>query len=141
MAQITIIGKNLARQDEEFVFLGPQTDCKKCKLKNICFNLKKNHSYRIITVRDKNHSCTIHEGNAIVVEVEELPIETAIDKKYTKGSAISVEKNNCSDESCPYYELCANDALQPGKKYSILNVLETIPCSKNKSLKRVILSE
>ncbi|MDG6219198.1 MAG: UPF0179 family protein [Candidatus Thermoplasmatota archaeon] len=141
MVQITIIGENLAKQGEEFVFLGPQGDCKKCKLKNICFNLKINHCYRIITVRDKHHSCDIHEGDAIVVEVEEQPIETAIDKKYTKGSAISIEKINCQDELCPYYEFCVNDALQPGKKYSILKVLETIPCSKNKSLQRVILSE
>ncbi|MBS3748679.1 MAG: UPF0179 family protein [Candidatus Thermoplasmatota archaeon] len=141
MTSITIIGEELAKKDEEFIFIGPQNDCKNCKLKNICFNLKQYHRYKITNVRDKRHSCTVHKGDAIVVEVEEQPIETAIDKKYTKGSAITLDKKECDEPLCPYYDLCTNKAIQPGKKYIIENILETIPCEKDKSLQRVILTE
>lgn len=141
MTSITIIGEKLAKKDEEFIFIGPQNDCKNCKLKNICFNLKQHHRYKITNVRDKRHSCLVHEGDAIVVEVEEQPIETAIDKKYTKGSAITLDRNDCDETLCPYFDLCTNKAVQPGKKYTIEKILETIPCGKGKSLQRVVLSE
>jgi uncharacterized protein len=141
MTSITIIGEKLAKKDEEFIFIGPQNDCKNCKLKNICFNLKQHHRYKITNVRDKRHSCLVHEGDAIVVEVEEQPIETAIDKKYTKGSAITLDRNDCDETLCPYFDLCTNESVQPGKKYTIEKILETIPCGKGKSLQRVVLSE
>ena len=141
MSSITIIGEKLAKKDEEFVFIGPHSDCRNCKLKNICFNLKQYRQYKIKEVREKRHSCSVHDGDAVVVEVEEQDIETAIDKKYMKGSAITFEENDCDDELCPYFDLCTNKALQPGKKYTIETIVETIPCSKGKSLQKVILSE
>lgn len=141
MTSITIIGEKLAKKDEEFIFIGPQNDCKNCKLKNICFNLKQYHRYKITKVRDKRHSCTVHKGDAVVVEVEEQPIETVIDKKYTKGSAITLDEKECEDPLCPYFDICTNKALQPGKKYTIEKILDSIPCSKGKSLQRVILTE
>ena len=141
MTSITIVGEKLAQKDEEFIFIGPQNDCKNCKLKNICFNLKQYHRYKIINVREKRHSCTVHSGDAIVVEVEEQPIETAIDKKFTKGSAVTIEENECENSLCPHYELCSNKALEPGKKYTITEILEEIDCPKGESIQRVILSE
>ena len=141
MSSITIIGENLASKDEEFIFMGPQSECRNCKLKNICFNLKQNHRYKIINVRDKRHSCNIHKGDAVVVEVECQPIETAIDKKYTKGSAITIEKQECDNELCSYYDLCTNKALTPGHKYTIIEILDAIPCEKGRSIQRVVLSE
>ncbi len=33
MTSITIVGEKLANKDEEFIFIGPQNDCKNCKLK------------------------------------------------------------------------------------------------------------
>lgn len=141
MTSITIIGEKLAKKDEEFIFIGPQSDCKNCKLKNICFNLKQYHRYKITNVRDKRHSCTVHDGDAIVVEVEEQPIETSIDKKYTKGSAITVEENECDEKLCSYYEVCTNKAVEPGKKYTITEVFETIPCLKERAIQRVTLLE
>jgi len=141
MTSITIIGEELAKKGEEFIFIGPQNDCKNCKLKNICFNLKPYHRYKIIKVRDKRHSCTIHKGDAIVVEVEEQPIRTAIDKKYTKGSAITIDQKECDEKLCQYYDLCTNKALKIGKKYTISKILEPITCPKGDSIQKVILSE
>ena len=141
MTSITIVGEKLANKDEAFIFIGPQSDCKNCKLKNICFNLKQYHQYKITTVRDKRHSCSVHAGDAIVIEVEELPIETTIDKKYTKGSVITYEKNDCDEQLCSYYDLCTNQALEPNKKYVITEILDDIPCSKGESIQQVTLKE
>ena len=139
MTSITIIGEKLANKDEEFIFIGPQNDCKNCKLKNICFNLKQYHQYKITSVRDKRHSCSVHAGDAIVVEVDEQPIETTIEKKYTKGSVITYETKECNEKLCLYYDLCTNKALEPGKKYLITDILDDIPCSKGETIQRVTL--
>ena len=141
MTSITIVGEKIAIKDEEFIFIGPKSDCRNCKLKNICFNLKQHHRYKITNVREKRHSCTVHEGDAIVVEVEEQPIETAIDKKFTKGSAVTIEENECDNSLCAYHELCSNKALENGKKYTIKAILEEIECPKGEPIQRVILSE
>lgn len=141
MTSITIIGEKLANKDEEFIFIGPQNDCKNCKLKNICFNLKQYHQYKITSVRDKRHSCSVHAGDAIVVEVDEQPIETTIEKKYTKGSVITYETKECNEKLCLYYDLCTNKALEPDKKYLITDILDDIPCSKGETIQRVTLKE
>lgn len=141
MTSITIIGEKLANKDEEFIFIGPQNDCKNCKLKNICFNLKQYHQYKITSVRDKRHSCSVHAGDAIVVEVDEQPIETTIEKKYTKGSVITYETKECNEKLCLYYDLCINKALEPDKKYLITDILDDIPCSKGETIQRVTLKE
>ena len=72
MPLVTLIGEKLAKENEEFIFLGPQNDCKNCKLKTVCFNLKQNCRYKITKVREKRHSCSLHDGNAAVIEVQEL---------------------------------------------------------------------
>ena len=141
MTSITIVGEKLAKKDEEFIFIGPQNDCKNCKLKNICFNLKQYYQYKITNIRDKRHSCIVHAGDAIVVEVEEQPIETSIDKKYTKGSVITYDDKECDEKLCANYDLCTNKALEPGKKYLITEILDVIPCSIGKSIQRVTLKE
>ena len=141
MTSITIVGEKLANNGEKFIFVGPQNDCKNCKLKNICFNLKQFHQYKITNVREKRHSCNVHEGDAIVVEVEEQLIETTIAKKYTKGSVITLEKKECDEIFCDYYDICTNKALETGKKYLITEILDEIPCSKGESIQRVTLKE
>ena len=40
---ITLIGKDLAKEGQEFVFLGPAEECEKCIFKSYCVgNLEKN---------------------------------------------------------------------------------------------------
>jgi len=92
MTLVTLIGEKIAKEEDEFTYLGPANDCKNCKLKTVCFNLKPGRRYKIIKVRDKKHTCNTHEGNASVVEVSELPIIAAIDKKLSEGSITQIEK-------------------------------------------------
>ena len=84
MPLVTLIGEKLAKENEEFIYIGPQNDCKNCKLKTVCFNLKQGGHYKITKVRDKRHSCSVHDGNAAVVEVQEITTVTNNKKENSK---------------------------------------------------------
>ena len=81
MPLVTLIGEKLAKENEEFIYIGPQNDCKNCKLKTVCFNLKQGSQYKIIKVRDKRHNCSVHEGSAAVIEVQEITNTTSENNK------------------------------------------------------------
>lgn len=50
---ITLIGKDLAKEGNEFVFYGPVEECESCRFKSSCINsLEKGRKYVIIEVRD-----------------------------------------------------------------------------------------
>ena len=140
MPLVTLIGEKLAEKDKEFIYLGPNNECRNCKLKTVCFNLKPNRHYKITKIRDKKHNCNIFEGSAIVVEVEELPIVTTIDKKLSTGNKIKIEKKDCKSIGCSNYNLCTNKALHKDKKYKITMVYnEIIDCPMGYNLQKVEL--
>lgn len=141
MALVTLIGEHIAEKGLVFTYLGSLNDCKECKLKNICFNLKPFHQYRIKKVRNKRHQCSVHEGEVIVVEVEKLALTAAIDNKYTKGSKITLKKKDCGKRDCKYISLCTSKALQENKKYKIIRVVDSIDCQQGHHLQKVELKE
>ncbi len=141
MALVTLVGEKLAKKNLEFIYIGPLSECRNCKLKNVCFNLKPYRRYKITNVRDKKHSCNVHEGNVIAVEVEEQPIETTIEKRHTLGSIVRIEKKNCDNIECEYYDICNNEALQKNKTYKIVKIHETIKCPKGLKLNRAEVVE
>ncbi|MFO8077271.1 MAG: UPF0179 family protein [Thermoplasmatota archaeon] len=141
MAQVTLIGERIAEKDLIFTYQGHLEECRNCKLKNICFNLKQYQRYRIKKVRNKRHSCSVHDGDVVVVEVEKLPLLAAIEKKYSKGSKITMKKRDCEMRSCEFFDLCMSKATQENKKYKIKTVLEPISCEKGYDLQKVELKE
>jgi len=141
MPLVTLIGEKLAKEGTEFIYLGPNNECKSCKLKTVCFNLKPGKQYKITKIRDKQHNCNIHIGYAIVVEVQEKPIIAAIDKKLSEGSIAKIEKNECKQIECEHYELCHNRALKKDKKYKITKIYENIDCQLGHSLQKAELNE
>ena len=128
MPLVTLIGEKLASEGKKFIYLGPINECRNCKLKTVCFNLKKGRYYEITKIRDKQHSCNVHEGNVVVVEVKEMPLITSIDEKLSEGTVTTIEKKECKNIGCPYIELCNNRALQKDKKYKIKKIYEKIEC-------------
>jgi uncharacterized protein (UPF0179 family) len=140
MALVTLIGERLAKKDLEFIYIGPNNDCKNCKLKTVCFNLKENKRYKINKVRDKKHNCKIHEGTATVVEVEELPILTAIDKKYSEGAKSKIEKKDCNNIGCENYRYC-RVKLQKEKTYEIKKIQGDIKCPLGYKLQKAEIKE
>lgn len=127
MPLVTLIGEKLAQEKMEFIYLGPQNDCRNCKLKTVCFNLKPGRHYKITNVREKRHECNLHDGTAAVVEVQELPIKTCIDKNISEGENIQIKKKNCNNIGCENYEFCSIE-LQKDKKYQITKIIGDIDC-------------
>jgi uncharacterized protein (UPF0179 family) len=141
MVLVTLVGEQLAVEGEEFTYLGSNSECRNCQLKTVCFNLKPGRNYRITKLRDKYHECNIHEGNVIVVEVEELPLTVAVPKDLPKGTTTTVEKTECKNIGCDSYEICTNTALQNGKTYTIMKVYEKIKCPRHYELYKVDVSD
>lgn len=133
MNVVTIIGERIAKKGTEFVYLGPLNECRNCIVKTACFNLKPDHTYKIINIRDKKHGCNVHEGPGVVVEVEEQPIRTTIDKKLSKGSITQLEPHICDHVFCNYYEICTTKAIQKGNKYKIEAIFDDVNCARKES--------
>jgi len=77
MPLVTLIGEKLANEGNKFIYLGANNGCGKCKLKTVCFNLKPGKTYEITKIRDKRHSCNVHDGDVVAVEVQEIsPIKS-----------------------------------------------------------------
>jgi uncharacterized protein (UPF0179 family) len=139
MPLVTLIGEKIAKKDIEFVYLGPNNECRNCKIKTVCFNLKPGRKYKITNVRDKRHNCNVHEGTAAVVEVQELPIILAIDQNLSEGTEIDIEDKECRSPGCIHYELC-NVNVQKDKKYKISKIFGVIECPIGNDLKKAELS-
>jgi len=141
MPLVTLIGEKLAKENDEFIYLGPQNDCKNCKLKTVCFNLKPGGRYKITKVRDKRHSCSVHDGNAAVVEVQEMPIITSIDKRISEGNITKIEKKECNNIGCKHYKLCFSIRIQHDKQYKVEKIYEHIECQEGYELQKAELSD
>ncbi|MFH1101711.1 MAG: UPF0179 family protein [Methanobacteriota archaeon] len=141
MTLITLIGEHLAETGRTFQYLGPNNDCRQCKLKTVCFNLKPGRSYEIISIREHKHTCMIHEGLVVPVEVKELPILTTVNDTLVVGDIITIERGTCHHIGCPEYELCTTPALHKEKTYTVIKTYEKIPCLKNMSLQKAELNE
>lgn len=128
MPRITLIGEKQAIVENEFIYLGPNSDCGNCKLKNVCFNLTPYKLYKITKVRDKKHQCNIHEGSAIVVELEEIPIVAGIEKKISEGSTASIKNKNCKKIDCENYYICNNISIKENQKYKVYKIIGKIKC-------------
>ncbi len=69
---ITAIGKLQAREGFEFIYTGPQQQCRECKYKNVCITLERGNMYRVSKVRNVEHPCPIHFSGIKVIEVEKI---------------------------------------------------------------------
>ena len=141
MPHITLIGERLAKKGVEFTYLGPLNNCKNCKLKNVCFNLKPGRNYEITNTRDKQHECDVHDGDIVVVEVKELPRFTAIDGGLSEGAETIIEKKDCRNIGCSWFDICTTTTLQKDKKYTIKKIYEKIECPKGYDLVKAEIVE
>ena len=140
MPLVTLIGEKIANKNTEFVYIGPNNECRNCKLKTVCFNLKQGRKYKITNVRDKKHSCNVHEGTAVVIEVQELPIITSINKQFSEGDKVKTQKKECGSIGCDFYEICSVK-LHKDKSYTVKKIYEEIQCPIGRSLQKVELAE
>jgi len=119
---ITLIGKDLAKKGQEFVFLGPAEACEDCRFKSSCVgNLEKNRKYVINEVKDNEQKCPIHAGEAVVpVEVDRAQIDLlTASKNIFEGSTFTFNAPDC-DETCEFHDLCFPEGLQENDKCIVL---------------------
>lgn len=139
---VTLIGAELAKEGEEFIFLGASKKCEECKLKNACTNLEVGRRYRVEKVRDEmKHDCYIHEDGMCVVEVTEATITAAIAAAYTfKNSKIVFAPPDCNESDCKLFDSCLPAGLRAGDKCTILDVIGDVApgeCKNGRVLKLV----
>lgn len=140
MVIITLIGERQARVGAKFVYRGPLTECRECKLKAVCFNLDAGCQYSIKAKRDVQHECKIHEDGVRVVEVERIPMKAVTSKKSAvEGSTITIEEIRCRNVGCAKYRLCHPHGAEKGMKGKIKKVYGDIECHEGMKLVEVLL--
>ena len=139
MVLVTLVGEQLAKKDNDFIYMGSLSECKDCKLKNVCFNLEAGGRYKITNVRDIHHDCKIHGDGVRIVEVEKIPIPACIESKNAvEGETVSINPD-CKNIGCDSYFLCCPVGVKPGMKLKISKIKGDIKCPENKNLKEVLL--
>ncbi|APH39193.1 UPF0179 family protein [Methanohalophilus halophilus] len=137
---ITLIGTQLAREGEEFIFEGEAPECEKCKLRNTCMNLEKGRKYVVRKIRTNTlHECFVHEQGAYVVDVAKAPIVAAIDSRNAvQGSTISYKEPKCDTDDQELYDLFHPAGIKNGDKCTVAEVMgniESDKCSGHKKVK------
>jgi uncharacterized protein len=141
MVIVTLVGEDLAVEGVEFIYLGANTECRNCQLKTVCFNLKPGRTYKITKLRDKRHNCSVHDGQVVVVEVEEQPISGMVDHEVIEGTTTPLRKVACRRLSCMYFDVCTNLAVQPGRSYQVQKNHGKVDCPKGATLYRIDVKE
>jgi hypothetical protein len=119
---ITLIGKDLAKEGVEFVYLGPADECKDCKFKSTCVeNLEENRKYIITEVKDNEQKCPIHSENMVIpVEIERAEIDIlTTSKNIFEGSTFTFNAPEC-DENCEFQDLCFPEGLIENDKCIVI---------------------
>lgn len=133
-------GERWSKEGEEFVFLGPQPECKDCRLKGPCLHLTLGQRYRITRRRDVHHDniCKLHEDGVRVVEVAPVPYETSVrTPRAIEGSLVPYEFLPCGNLACRHYRLCHPAGLSDGTKVKLLRVEEAMECPVGYNIRRV----
>jgi len=129
MVMLTVIGKKQAKEGMEFTFFGPISNCKECKVRNICFHLEKGTKYRVVSLRNVVHECPMHEHGVMVVQVEVVQRSAVLPRKIAlEGSTISYETPKCSQRGCEHYQACFLSGLDPGQKKKVVKVMDKVTC-------------
>jgi uncharacterized protein (UPF0179 family) len=129
MAAITLVSGSQAREGGRFYYMGPQSECRGCKLKGVCFNLEQGAMYEITAVRDQKHECEFNEDIVRVVEIKKVAQRAAVPKKSAiEGSVITFQKPECGRLDCENYRICHPYALDNGKKYSVIEIEGNAEC-------------
>ena len=119
---ITLIGKDLAKEGQEFVFLGPADECENCRFKSSCIgSLEENRKYVVTDVKENEQKCPIHSGGAVIpVEIDRAEIDVlTTSKNIFEGSTFTYNAPDC-DEKCDFHDLCFPDGLIEDDKCIVL---------------------
>lgn len=127
---VTLIGEKIAKVGSEFIYCGPLTECKDCRLKNVCFALDEGKRYRITKVRDVKHDCDVHENGARVVEVQKCETPLLVESRIAiNGSTLTYSmREPCLNIGCEHFRLCFPQYVKDGEKLKIIAVGTEVNC-------------
>ena len=129
MAAITLVSESQAKKGNRFYYMGPQFECKECKLKGVCLNLEQGSLYEIMAVRDQTHDCVFNEDRVRVAEIKKVAQSAAVPKKSAiEGSVITFQEQSCGRMDCVHYRKCRPYAMENGKKYSVIEIDGNTDC-------------
>jgi uncharacterized protein (UPF0179 family) len=135
VVEITLVGERQAQTGHEFVYRGPQPECRPCKVRAACLNQDLGRRYRITRVRDVSHPCLLNEERARVVEVEPAPPGCSLPTRAAiEGAVLSYEKIVCSNAACPNYMTCHPIGIEPGARIRVRDVGTELDCPLGYSL-------
>lgn len=139
---VTLIGEKIAKVGSEFIYCGPLSECKDCRLRNVCFALDEGRRYKITRVREVKHDCDIHEGGARVVEVEKSDTPAIIETRLAiNGSTLTFTiREPCTNLGCEKYRECFPQYLKNGERLKIVSVDSEVICPEGSRLTEVKLS-
>lgn len=141
--KISLIGKALAYEGAEFVYMGEVHECEGCRLRKVCHNLLPHRRYRIVGVRTNTlHSCHVHMDGAYTVEVVEAQIPAAVSAERAILNSTVACDAGCTQSDCINFDLCNPEGIVPGEGYRIAEIDNggVISCELGKRMKRVLLS-
>jgi len=141
MVLVTVVGEQQCKKGFEFVYVGPLSECRDCKVRNVCFHLDEGRRYKVTDIREVHHDCRVHEGGVRVVEVERLPTKAAMrGSSAIDGSIVSFQESDCDLLVCTNYRLCHPTGLSEGARMRITAVEnEDLPCPRGQKLRVVLL--
>lgn len=129
VAQITLVGERQAVAGHEFVYRGPQPECRECRVKAACLNQDVGRRYRVIHVREVAHPCLLNEERVRVVEVEAAPPECSLPTRgAVEGALLAYEPLVCANAACPNFRLCHPVGLERGTRLRIVEVGTELEC-------------
>ncbi len=129
MAQITLVGERQAVAGHEFVYRGPQPECRECRVKAACLNQDVGRRYRILHAREVSHPCLLNEERARVVEVELAPPPCSLPSRgAVEGAIVGYEPLVCSNAACPTFRLCHPVGIERGTRLQIVEAGHELQC-------------
>lgn len=139
---LTLVPVTLAETGYRFTFQGPNKDieCAACPFQKLCFGLTPGHAYTVKAVRDVKHPCELHdEGKVRVVEVEEVPFTSTLERRHLRGTAAPWTPIACGRPDCVNWKLCHPVGLAAGARHAIVAQEGTVECPAGFDLEKVAL--
>jgi hypothetical protein len=138
--KVTLVDSKNARDGYEFIMMDESEECTTCPLARVCLkNLEPGRRYRVTSVRDKEHRCSIF-GRVRVVEVEECCVLGAMEEASVyPGATVTYSPQRCGEIFCESYQYCVPEGLRDGDSCRIEEELGRIRCDTGRRLRLVRL--
>lgn len=136
--KVTMVGLRQAKVGFTFLHSQPTEECVLCELLRTCMiSLEIGRVYAVTRVRDKTFPCQVHEEGVRVVEVEEPPLDVAIEHRIAFPlGVIAFRPQECKYAGCKSIGLCQPQGLVEGDRCKILEVKERLICPLDRRLVR-----